>query len=358
MPMLPKRMKFRKQMRGRLRGNATRGNYVAYGEFGLQSLEPKWVTARQIEAGRIAAQHFLRRQGKIYIAQPPLYQITRGKKQNYVIDEQEMTSHLLDLALAHSELVVRDDAGAESNRLAGDDLQRIVRRLTRLVELVEISGRRGILFEDLLQARDADPEGQGRLPQWRVTWTGGDQLCWNEAEARAFAQSESLVLDEVIATNGTSPLSIASLRELHENAEIYRIAGELAEFGIRLQDWHCIQEETVSGEKLPTRYAWVSDIGTDKESAHDVASVPDIVSTLRLIGRGNIEVKRFKGLGEMNPEELWETTMDPDARTMRMVTLDAASEADRLFSILMGEDVQQRRTYIEDHALEVTNLDV
>lgn len=67
MPLLPKRTKFRKQMRGRLRGNATRGNYVAYGEYGLQSLDPKWVTGRQIEAGRVAAQHFLRRQGKIYI---------------------------------------------------------------------------------------------------------------------------------------------------------------------------------------------------------------------------------------------------------------------------------------------------
>ena len=67
MGMLPKRTKYRKQMRGRLRGNATRGNYVAYGEFGLQALDAKWVTARQIEAGRIAAQHFLRREGKIYI---------------------------------------------------------------------------------------------------------------------------------------------------------------------------------------------------------------------------------------------------------------------------------------------------
>ena len=67
MPMLPKRTKFRKQQRGKLRGNATRGNYVAYGDFGLQSLEAHWLTARQIEAGRIAAQHFLRRQGKIYI---------------------------------------------------------------------------------------------------------------------------------------------------------------------------------------------------------------------------------------------------------------------------------------------------
>lgn len=67
MPRMPKRIKFRKQQRGKLRGNATRGNYVAFGEFGLQALEPHWVSARQIEAGRIAAQHFLRRQGKVYI---------------------------------------------------------------------------------------------------------------------------------------------------------------------------------------------------------------------------------------------------------------------------------------------------
>ncbi len=67
MPRMPKRLKFRKQMRGKLRGNATRGNYVAYGDYGLQSLETSWVTARQIEAGRIAAQHYLHRQGKVFI---------------------------------------------------------------------------------------------------------------------------------------------------------------------------------------------------------------------------------------------------------------------------------------------------
>ncbi len=67
MPRMPKRTKFRKQMRGKLRGNATRGNYVAFGDYGLQSLEPAWVTARQIEAGRIAAQHYLHRQGKVFI---------------------------------------------------------------------------------------------------------------------------------------------------------------------------------------------------------------------------------------------------------------------------------------------------
>ena len=67
MPAMPKRVKFRKQQRGVLKGNATRGNYVAFGDYGLQALEPHWITARQIEAGRIAAMHFLRRQGKVYI---------------------------------------------------------------------------------------------------------------------------------------------------------------------------------------------------------------------------------------------------------------------------------------------------
>lgn len=67
MPRMPKRIKYRKQMRGTMKGNATRGNYVAFGEFGLQALEIHWLTARQIEAGRIAAQHFLRRQGKVFI---------------------------------------------------------------------------------------------------------------------------------------------------------------------------------------------------------------------------------------------------------------------------------------------------
>ena len=161
-----------------------------------------------------------------------------------------------------------------------------------------------------------------------------------------------------MGTNGVDRSTIASLRELHENAEIDKIGRELAEHGIQLEDWDLVQEETVSGEMLPTKYAWDVDAGTDKARVVDVASVPDILDSLRAIGRSNIEVKRFKGLGEMNPEELWDTTMDPASRTLLKVAVDAASEADRLFSVLMGEDVQQRRTYIEDHALEVRNLDV
>ena len=297
------------------------------------------------------------KQGKIYIAQPPLYQIRRGKKTAYVLDEDEMTTHLVDMALAHSELIVReDDAVTIRTQLKGEQLTRVIGRLSRLVELVGISARRGITLEELLTARDTDSEG--RLPRFRVSWTAGDHLCWDEAEARAFVQANALVLDNIITTTVIDRSTIASLRELHENAEIQTIGKELAEHGLRLEDWNRAQVETVTGDLVPTTYAWLVDSGTDKAHTVEVAGLPGILDSLRAIGRGNIEVKRFKGLGEMNPEELWDTTMDPDQRTMLKVTLGAASEADRLFSILMGEDVQQRRTYIEDHALEVRNLDV
>ncbi|MDG1837805.1 MAG: DNA gyrase subunit B, partial [Phycisphaerales bacterium] len=297
------------------------------------------------------------KQGKIYIAQPPLYQIKRGKKIAYVINEQEMTAHLVDMALAHSQLIVRgDDGSTVRTQLSGEQLTRIIGRLSRLVELVGISARRGITLEELLAARDTDSEG--RLPRFRVSWTAGDHLCWDEAEARAFVQENGLVLDNIISTNAIDRSTIASLRELHENAEIQTIGKELAEHGLLLEDWNQVQQETVTGDLVPTKYAWSVDADTDKSHIVEVAGLPGILDSLRAIGRGNIEVKRFKGLGEMNPDELWDTTMDPDQRTMLKVTLDVASEADRLFSILMGEDVQQRRTYIEDHALEVRNLDV
>ena len=324
------------------------------------------------------------RQGKIFIAQPPLYQVLRGKTATYVLNDRRMTDALIDLALAHAAFVVRDAEGGIVHRVQGEEIRRMVRALDRLDELVTVSRRRGIAFTRLLATRVQDPTGRGRLPSWHLSWAEGTELFYSEADARASLVNRDLVLDDLVTPDQrVDRRRIASLRELHENREIERIIGQLSSWNISIEDYDLLQVEGVTGEKMPTRYAWViesaksqkiTEESTAGEGADDApeksgrkskepgiveaANVPGIVRGLLEVGRRGIEVKRFKCLGEMEPLQLWETTMDPARRTLVRVTLESASEADTLFTVLMGEDVERRRAYIEKHALEVKNLDV
>ena len=332
------------------------------------------------------------RQGKIHIAQPPLFMVSRGKQHQYVISDKQMAETLAELALKHACLAVRDDAGAVVHRVEGDELRRILRTLHRLDELVSVSRRRGLVFAELLAQLANDPSGANRLPTHHLAFADGERLFWSEADAIAFAQARELSI-ETVGEAAADPSRRAMLRELHENRELERLFETLAKQRISIDDFALVQEESVSGERLPTRYAWLvrdakgrrkakaageadepaaeSGEGAETETAGEptvattgeeeiveVANVPGILRSLGEIGRRGIEVKRFKGLGEMDAEQLWETTMDPAKRTLMKVTWDAASEAETLFSTLMGENVERRRSYIEKHALEVRNLDV
>jgi DNA gyrase subunit B len=302
--------------------------------------------------------HDLVRQGKVYIAQPPLYLAVRGKRSQYVLNDAELSRVLTDIALDNAVLIVQNDDGGVARRIEGDSLRRLTKQLTRLEELVAISERRGTAFPRLLAMRSSDPSGRGRLPSHRVTWAEGSELCWSEEDARRLISSKGLHLDDLGAeTNGSRAL-LASLREMHENRELDRIVERLAELGIDITDYALTQREDVTGSKSPAKFVWVVDPGKESEARFDAPNVPAIMRTLKDVGRRGMEVKRFKGLGEMNAEQLWETTMDPSKRTLLRVSLDAAADADELFSTLMGEDVERRRTYIEDHALEVKNLDI
>lgn len=316
------------------------------------------------------------RRGRVFIAQPPLYQVARGKQVQYVLNDARMEDVLTELGLEHATLVVRDLASHDGEgrpvivrEIAGDELRRLVKKLRRLKELVEVVERRGVTFPDLLATRERDPSGDGRLPTHRLQWPGGDAFAWSEGEAHGVVAREGLRVADLIeddraesAESGRGPL--VTIRELHENKELARLTIELLDAGVDPADYALVQEEDVTGERLPTRYAWRTtgkksgDDGEAKTTFVEAANVPSILATLHDVGRRGIEVKRFKGLGEMNPEQLWETTMDVDKRTLLRVTWDEASEADSLFSTLMGENVEQRRKYIEDHALEVTSLDV
>ncbi len=303
----------------------------------------------------------LLRHNKIFLAQPPLFMVTRNKKSHYVINEKELASVLSDLALANAVLLLRDEHGNEQRRIQGADLKKLIQVLTRLQELVRVAQRRGTTFTALLAPRAQDPTGQRRLPTHRLRWQDGEQLCWSEEQAQELIAANNFILDDLSTGDGSADgdlQKVATLQELHENRELQELFGRLAAFEINIDDFTLVQEESVTGDTLPTRFAWLLEPDSPKSEVIDVPNLPMILDGLHQIGRRGIEIKRFKGLGEMNPEELWDTTMDPARRTLLRVTWDTASDTDQLFATLMGENVESRRAYIEEHALEVRNLDI
>jgi len=355
------------------------------------------------------------RRGHIYVAQPPLYQLTWGggkkKQTKYVIDDRAMEDTLTEIGLDRARLLVRDIEGWSPEGdvpesavggeprvekvIEGAELRRGVRALRRLRELVEIAERRGVPFSELLETRR-----DGKLPTHQVTCRATNLHAWSEAEAfdlvgqRGWALAQAAEEETGETPNGTASgvtsngqastgsssehAPVATVRELHENRELERVFEELRELGLDPADYALVQEESVTGARLPARFAWeLLDGSTAEEAPPDeggeeaggeaqaargriveVENLTRILPALKTIGLRGMEQKRFKGLGEMDAEQLWETTMDASRRTLMRVTWEQAGDADALFSVLMGEQVEPRRRFIETHALDVKNLDV
>jgi DNA gyrase subunit B len=300
------------------------------------------------------------RDGRVYVAQPPLYLVTRRKKSEYVLNERAMRQALTELGLEGTSLVVRDaDTAQEARRIEGDELRRVAELLAKLDELVRVVQRRGIDFADFLALRDAN----GRLPTYRMIVEGEEKFFHTADERDAFLREAKLVVDDAemaqvhpgdgaaagngdASTNGDGEAAagrrLQKAQELHEVRELEKLFADLAAVGLDIDDYFLTQEESVSGEKMATRYALVNE-----DKTVDVAGVAQVLPAILNLGKSGIEVKRFKGLGEMNSEQLWETTLDRSKRTLLRVTLQEAAEAERMFSVLMGEDVERRRQFIE-----------
>ncbi len=338
----------------------------------------------------------LMRQGRIFIAQPPLYQVSRGKKSEFVLNEKRMQQWLRALGTQDATLALFDDEHNETGRLNGERLAGFFDLLEQLAEPVSILQRRGIDFIEFLGLRSKDPTGQGRLPRIRVIIPAdaehGENVhyFWNETQEEAFRAERNLHdvdpdMDAVIGetapsennpgvqadADGSTPDAnqadaaqpktgdgAAVRKELHEVRELERIFVRLTEFGVSIDDYLLVQEESAAGEKLPTRFILETTDSKGSLIATPIANLAGIVPTILEQGKRGLEIKRFKGLGEMDAEQLWDTTMNPENRVLLQVTWDAAGHAEQLFSVLMGEQVEPRRKYIEDHALEVKNLDV
>jgi len=304
----------------------------------------------------------------IYIAQPPLYELrVKGKKKSeYILSENQMHKRMIKRGLEDTELVIRDgtkrkkgkksaspavllrkNEAAGARKLGDKELSALVKLLAEAERIIVVLKRRGINFADFMQTYY---DGK-QLPRFRICAEGREEIYYeiDEYEKRVDELKERIKDTALVEEE-----ELIVAEELHEVARINQINETLkSEFSLNLKDFLLKLARSVSGEALPTKFQLIN--GPD---TYDVASLGDICASIRQIGGKGIEIKRFKGLGEMNAEQLWETTMNPDTRTLLRVALDDAGEADRLFSILMGGDVQARRTFIRDHALEVQNLDV
>ena len=292
--------------------------------------------------------------GRVYIAQPPLFQVTRGKRSEYVLNERRLHGLLTDLGLRGAALLRRHDDQGEVPIAQGDAFIELFRLLERIDEQASVVQRRGIDFQDFLRLRDRDPLGQRRLPGVRTERSDGAgvdvRFFWAEDDEKAYLQSLS-----ADAAPGHAPLIRT---ELHETRELARLFARLREMGYQDDDFTARAGRSPDGLRQPTRFVLIGQDPKGQPIREDLENLGSLARAVTDRGKQGIEIKRFKGLGEMDPEQLWETTMNPANRVLLRVTGDAIAEAERLFSVLMGEEVEPRRRYIEEHALEVKNLDV
>jgi DNA gyrase subunit B len=300
------------------------------------------------------------RAGRIYIAQPPLYQIKRKKREEYVDDDVQLNKILISLGAED----VRLKNLADNKEVTAVQLKDILESLGKLAKLSEAIRRHGGDFESFLAQR---AKKSGKLPNYLVKVRDGNEEAvhyfHDEHAVREFHE-QNLDLNLFDTEMGQELLPLTSgpvktngatrrrgkLVELHESTTIQKLIAELARKGLKVDHYAASDRpifELIEGEG-------------DRAVSHPLFSIPEILQKILEIGRRGVQIKRFKGLGEMNAKELFETTMNPEKRKLLKVDLneDNAVDADKMFTILMGDVVEPRRQFIEDNALNVRNLDV
>ncbi|MEX2304971.1 MAG: DNA topoisomerase (ATP-hydrolyzing) subunit B [Waddliaceae bacterium] len=288
-------------------------------------------------------------QGYVYIAQPPLFLVKRKKKSQYIHSENEMNEYLLGLGMSDLtlRLLNRDEA------FAHEEMKTIVSLIQELATFVKRIEQKGVTFDEFLSARNAN----GVLPQFKMNLIKGPAFAYSTDEFQKLkAEDEENQLKRYNATLASIPEEERKNQsefepkrlqfvELYEEESLKELMDRLESFGLHLDQY--LRNETPLVE-----------IKEDSGETHTFNTLIRLFNFFHENGRKGIEIQRYKGLGEMNADQLWETTMDPTKRMLVKVTLPDAVAADHMFTVLMGEEVAPRRSFIRQHALSVKNLDV
>ncbi|CUS47804.1 MAG: DNA gyrase subunit GyrB [Idiomarinaceae bacterium HL-53] len=280
--------------------------------------------------------------GYIYIAQPPLYKVKKGKQESYIKDEAGLIQYLTSLALDRASLHVNADAPG----ITGVSLERMVRDYQFAMDTIKRLSRR--LPEHMLHRLVYAP---------RLT----PENLKDEAFVQAWANTFTADLMETEKNSATYEVLV----QHEEERGVYLPVVRLRRHGVD-RDFPLNYEFLVSRD-----YDRIASVGNDigglveeggyvkrGEKQQPVDDFVEAIEWLIQESKRGLYVQRYKGLGEMNPDQLWETTMDPESRRMMQVTIEDAIGADQLFTTLMGDQVEPRRAFIESNALKVANLDV
>jgi len=285
--------------------------------------------------------------GYLYIAQPPLYKIRKGKKLWYLQNDGAMSRHLIELGTENVLLGMKEG----STQLTGEPLQRLLEDVARFRLLLENIGHRvdPMVIEGLVTSTELEVEDladrakveaaiealkayvEGKRPGELVATVESDE---EHDRYRVVIETQDVAAHRV-TTIDFDLLSAGNIAELRQINQGIRALGE-----------------------PPFLLTVLDKAGTPAGEPTEVPDVDALWSNIDARARKGLGIQRYKGLGEMNPGELWETTMDPEMRTLLQVRVEDAVEAEEIFSVLMGDQVEPRRSFIESNALNVTNLDI
>jgi len=314
--------------------------------------------------------------GYVYIAQPPLYRVKRGRAETYIRDDRELDAYLIRRAAESRVVRFGDDPAGVS----GPDLERLLQRLITYRKYMQVVERRGFsraVVEALLEREVRERTYFTNRPELdRIAAdltrdlrsvavvpdeeTGALQLVIDERQ-NGYSRRHSLTADFV--TTGEYRALMQSYRDVRD-----RLKGPIVVSSTASADAEPAETaETTAGADIgggppdeaaaePVERQRRRGAGADQDVRID--SVDELVEFFITAGKKGVAINRYKGLGEMNPEQLWATTMNPEARTMLQVKAEDHAEADLMFTTLMGDQVEPRRKFIEDNALDVKNLDV
>ena len=275
--------------------------------------------------------------GHIYIAQPPLYKVKRGKREEYIETERHMNSLLFELGTEGLTIIrLTDKKSFKDNQLK--ELLQLVHEFDRLGRAIE---KRGVDLSNYIGFRHKKPK---KLPLFMIKVEDSTQFLYDDEElAKAIKKLEKDLGKEV-------EIDVKSdyVVEFYEARDMEKVIDRIEKTGFKIEQ---VLQAGSNTKKKSFRMVWESDI-------KELDTLKECLDYVREIARKGLTIQRYKGLGEMNPGQLWETTMNPDTRTLLKVTLEDAVEADEIFTILMGDQVEPRRDFIEAHAQEVKNLDI